>query len=113
MPLRRPIPLSPRSGVVRHTDTMVPLDKALERVPPTERVAVVMENAQTGLATRTTWSRLAVAVALRKGFQLYGIYETVGRARNEGFGIVTQHPTLAKTFIFIDTTLVAPAEVAP
>lgn len=115
MPLRKPVPLSPTSGVVKHSQTKVTLHQALERSllrhPDVERIVVAMENELTGLTTRTTWNRLAVAVAIRKGALGYGIYETLSGAQKEGFGIVTRHPTLPNTFMFIQTG--APAEVAP
>lgn len=112
MPLRKPQPLSPTSGVVRHSKTKVELTQALERVPQAERITVALENEHTGLTTRTTWSRLAVAVALRKGSEKYGIYETLSGARRNGFGLVTRHPTLADMFVFVETAAEA-AEVAP
>lgn len=109
-------PLSPRSGVVRHSDVVVALEHALERLPASERVEVVLEHSATGVASRTSWNRVAVCVALRKGAQRYGVYETVGRARKDGFGLVTRHPTDDALFLFIDTKpLPAPAaeEVTP
>lgn len=109
MPLAKP-PLSPKSGVVRHTDRVVALEHALARVPKAERVEVMLEHAQTGVSQRTTWNRLAVCVALRKGAERYGIFETTGRAMKEGFGLVTKHPTLPEQFVFVDTRV---AEVAP
>lgn len=101
--VRKKAPLSPRSGVVRHTDTVVSLEHALTRVPQTERVQVMLEHAQTGESQRTTWNRVAVCIALRKGSETYGIFTTYGRAKNEGFGIVTRHVALPHMFVFIDT----------
>lgn len=114
MPSSRPKPpLSPRSGVVRHSDKLVALHHALARVPHTERVDVVMEHNQTGVASRSNWSRVAICIALRKGAASYGIYETVGRAKLEGFGLVTTHPTLPSLFLFINTTTAPTTEEAP
>jgi len=107
-------PLSPRSGVVRHSDAIVALRDALELVPKVERVNVMIEHDQTGVSTRTTWNRLAVCVALNRGSTAYGIFETVDRARKEGFGLVTRHPSLPHQFLFVDTKPVETAkEVAP
>jgi hypothetical protein len=103
-------PLSPTSGVVRHTDKVVALQDALARVPQTERVAVMLEHEATGVCSCTTMNRLAICVTLQKQAGRYGIFETSGRAKREGFGIVTRHATDPKLFVFIDTR---PAEVAP
>jgi hypothetical protein len=109
MPLPRQ-PLSPTSGVVRHTDRVVALPDALTRVPQTERVAVMIEHEATGVSSRSTMNRVAVCFTLQKGAARYGIFETSGRARKEGFGIVTRHATDPKLFVFIDTRV---GEVAP
>ena len=102
-----------RSGVVRHSDTVVALAHALERVPKTDRVEVMLEHELTGVSSRTTLHRLSVCVILRKGSETYGIYETVDRARKEGFGIVTRHPSLDHQFVFIDTRPVTSVTSTP
>lgn len=102
MPLPRQ-PLSPTSGVIRHSDKVVALGHALSLVPQTERVQVMIEHEATGMSNRTTMNRLAVCYTLQKGAARYGIFETSGRAKREGFGIVTRHATDPKLFVFIDT----------
>jgi hypothetical protein len=109
MPLPKQ-PLSPTSGVVRHTDKIVALPDALALVPKTERVEVMIEHEATGVSSRTTMNRLAVCVTLQKGAARYGVYESMGRARREGFGLVTRHATDPKLFVFIDTRV---PEVVP
>lgn len=97
-------PLASRSGVVRHSNRLIALAEALDRVPKTERVEVMLEHDETGVCRRTTINRIAVCVVLRKGSLSYGIYETLDRAKKEGFGIVTRHPSLGThQFVFVST----------
>jgi len=81
----------------------VALEAALERIPKTERIAVMLEHDQTGVGTRTTMHRTALCVVLQKGSRTYGIFETTGRAKQEGFSLVTRHPTDPRLFVFVDT----------
>jgi hypothetical protein len=102
------MPQPPPASIIRHTATVVALEHALERLPKTERVDVMIEHAHTGVSTLATWHRVAVCVALRKGAARYGIFVSGVRARSEGYGIITQHPAEREKFIYVKTEEVAP-----
>lgn len=108
--MRRPtrtrpqFPKDSRSGIVRHSDTVVALADALERIPADPLVDVALEHDKTGVTYRRSWNRVAVCVALRKGSERYGIFLTGPRARAEGFGVITRHPTDPNLLVYVQTT---------
>ena len=92
------------SGVVRHTNQIVALADALAALPQTERIDVAIEHDQTGKTELKSWNRIACCVALRKGAARDGVFGTAQRARAEGFGLVTTHPTLPHLWVFFRTS---------